>query len=94
MLGFRKAETRRFIALENTVLVVLGALCGLWPGVGLHHWIMRQVEMETVMFYRSIAGFDLLIAFVLTVFFGALVNRMLRRQLDSIQMVESLKSVE
>lgn len=94
VLGFRKAETRRFIALENTVLVVLGALCGLWPGVGLHHWIMRQVEMETVMFYRSIAGFDLLIAFVLTVFFGALVNRMLRRQLDSIQMVESLKSVE
>lgn len=94
VLGFRKEETRRFIILENSILIVLGAMCGLLPGIGLHHWIMRQVEMTTVMFYRSVYGIDLLLAFVLTLIFGALVNRLLQKQLDAVEMVESLKSVE
>jgi putative ABC transport system permease protein len=55
---------------------------------------MKEVELTNVMFGRSERAETFVYAFVLTVLFGLLVNFFMRRKLDKILMVESLKSVE
>ncbi len=94
VLGFRKKEVRGYIFKENNVLVFLGALCGMPIGCILHHFIMRMVEMDYVMFGRTISIPSYLYALCLTLLFGLCVEFFMRKKLQRIQMVDSLKSVE
>lgn len=94
VLGFRKREVRSYIYKENNVLTLIGAFVGLPIGTILHHYIMRMVEMEYVMFGREVLPMSYIYSIALTVFFGILVDRFMAKKLTSIQMVESLKSVE
>lgn len=94
VLGFRKKEVESYIYNENNILVGLGALLGLPLGTWLHHTIMNQVEMDYIMFGRDIKPLSYVISFVLTIVFGILVNLFMRKRLQNINMVESLKSVE
>lgn len=94
VLGFRRKEVQQYIFQENNILTAAGALCGLPLGVLLHHWIMRQVEMESVMFGRTIPAMDLVLSLLLTCIFGIVVDFFMRHRLEQIQMVESLKSIE
>jgi putative ABC transport system permease protein len=94
VLGFRKKEVEDYIFKENNVLTGLGALAGIPIGQVLHHFIMRQVEMDYVMFGRSVAVSSNILSVLLTVLFGMLVNFFMRKKLQAIEMVESLKSVE
>lgn len=94
VLGFRKGEVRSYIYKENNVLTMIGALTGLPLGTMLHHYIMRMVEMEYVMFGREVLPMSYVQAVFLTVLFGVLVDHFMAKKLSAIQMVESLKSVE
>lgn len=94
VLGFRKKEVQNYIYKENNILVFLGALAGLPLGTLLHHAIMNQVEMDYMMFQRTINARSYAICFILTLLFGLLVNFLMRKKLLRIDMVESLKSVE
>ena len=94
VLGFRQKEVRNYIYKENNVLVAAGAFVGLPMGMVLHRYVMKEVELTNVMFGRSERAETFVYAFVLTVLFGLLVNFFMRRKLDKILMVESLKSVE
>ena len=94
VLGFRGKEVQQYIFQENNILTAVGAVCGLPIGVWLHHWIMRQVEMDSVMFGRTIPAVDLVASLLLTCLFGIVVDFFMRRRLQEIQMVESLKSIE
>lgn len=94
VLGFRRKEVESYIYKENMVLTVIGALCGIPLGILLHHTIMREVEMDAMMFGRNVDPLSILYSVLLTIGFGILVNRFMRRRLHSISMVESLKSVE
>ena len=60
----------------------------------LHHYIMSCIEMDFVMFGRFVKTESFVISAALTIAFGFLVNLSMRRNLDAIAMVESLKSVE
>ena len=94
VLGFRRNEVQSYIYKENNILTFLGSLAGIPLGIWLHRTIMLKVEMDYVMFGRSVTSSSMLTAVVLTVFFGILVNYSMRRRLHNIKMVESLKSVE
>ena len=94
VLGFRQKEVQNYIYKENNVLVAAGAAVGLPMGMVLHRYVMQEVELTNVMFGRSERAETFVYAFVLTVLFGLLVNFFMRRKLDKILMVESLKSVE
>lgn len=63
-------------------------------GCILHHFIMRMVEMDYVMFGRTISIPSYLYALCLTLLFGLCVEFFMRKKLQKIQMVDSLKSVE
>ena len=94
VLGFRRNEVESYIYKENNILTFFGAVAGVPLGIWLHSTIMLTVEMDYIMFGRSVNPSSMLISVGLTVLFGVLVNLSMRRRLHAIRMVESLKSVE
>ena len=94
VLGFRRAEVKKYIFKENNLLAGIGGIVGIPVGIALHRYIMRTVEMDYLMFGRNIEWMSFFYAFVLTIAFSVVVNRMMTKRLNDIRMVESLKSVE
>ena len=94
VLGFHRREVENYIYKENNILTILGAFAGIPVGIFLHRYIMGQVEMDYVIFGRRVFNRSLVFSVLMTIGFGLLVNLFMRRNLQKIQMVESLKSVE
>lgn len=94
VLGFYDLEVAQYVYRENILLTMIGSLCGLLLGIGLHRLIMNLAEMENVMFGRNIDASSFIISFAVTMLFGMIVNMVMYRKLKKIPMVESLKSVE
>lgn len=94
VLGFRNHEVYDYVFRENILLSVLGTILGLFLGIFLHHYIMRTVEVDYVMFVRSIRPISYLYAAVLTMLFTTLINHFMRKVLRKVDIVSSLKSVE
>ncbi|MBQ3459269.1 MAG: FtsX-like permease family protein [Solobacterium sp.] len=94
VLGFRRKEVESYIYKENNVLTLIGAIAALPIGTLLHHYIMRTVEMDYVMFGRQVEPLSYLCAVAMTLLFGVIVDHFMAAKLHEIQMVESLKSVE
>ncbi|MGM9942285.1 MAG: FtsX-like permease family protein [Bulleidia sp.] len=94
VLGFRRKEVQSYIYKENNILTLCGAVSGLPLGVALHHWIMKDLQFSYVMYGVDVMPFSLVISVVLTLVFGVIVNQLMKKKLDAIEMVESLKSVE
>jgi len=94
VLGFRRAEVKKYIFKENNLLAGIGGIVGIPVGIALHRYIMRTVEMDYLMFGRNIEWISFFYALVLTILFSVIVNRMMTKRLNDIRMVESLKSVE
>lgn len=94
VLGFRRKEVQSYIYKENNVLTILGAFAGLPLGIVLHHWIMHELQFSYVMYGVDVMPVSLVLSVVLTTGFGIFVNQLMKKKLASIEMVESLKSVE
>ena len=92
VLGFYERETERYIFRETNFLSALGSLLGLFAGIWLHHFIVRTVEVDMVMFGRSIYPLSFVYAFAISMLFTFLVNRIMRRSIRSVDMVESMKA--
>ncbi|MCF0115403.1 MAG: FtsX-like permease family protein, partial [Erysipelotrichaceae bacterium] len=94
VLGFNHKEVNSYIYRENLLLTFIGSLVGIPLGKLLHRFIILQVEMDYVMFGRNVALLSVLISIGITIGFAFIVNKVMTNKLKSIQMVESLKSVE
>lgn len=94
VLGFYNRETSSFIYKENIILTILGIAAGLGLGILLTGFIVRTVEVDNVMFGREIYFTSYLYAAGLTMLFSLLVNAVMSFKIKSVNMVESLKSVE
>ena len=94
VLGFFDNEVYRYIFREIDLLALIGSLVGLALGVPLHQFIVRTVEMDQMMFIRSIAPRSYLFSVALTLFFTVVVCRLMRRHVRNISMVESMKAPE
>ena len=92
VLGFRDRATASYIFRETNTLSFLGALCGLGVGVWLHAFVVRTVEVEAVMFGRVIHPLSFVYALAISVLFTLLVNRVMRRQILGVDMVEAMKA--
>lgn len=92
VLGFYERETERYIFREINLLSVLGTLLGLLIGIFLHAFVVRTVEVSAVMFGRTIYPLSYLYAFLISMGFTLLVNRVMRKSIASIDMVESMKA--
>lgn len=94
VLGFRRGEVDAYVFREVAVLVLVGALAGLGLGTWLEGFVITTVEVDVVMFGRTIHAESYLWAFLLAGLFAAVVMLAMRPRLAAIDMVESLKSVD
>ena len=94
VLGFRRGEVDAYVFREVAVLVLVGALAGLGLGTWLEGFVVTTVEVDVVMFGRTIHAASYLWAFLLAGLFAAVVMLAMRPRLAAIDMVESLKSVD
>ncbi|MFV0395689.1 MAG: ABC transporter permease [Coprobacillaceae bacterium] len=94
VLGFYPKEVYDYIFRENKVLTIIGALVGCALGGILHQFILQTVEMDFIMFVRSIRPISFVYAFVLTYVFTIIINFIMRSILKRIDMIASLKQVE
>ena len=94
VLGFNDHEVNSYIFKEVLLLTVIGGLLGLPLGVLEHHFIMNVINMDMMMFGMNISILSFTYAFLITIVFTLLVSLFMRKHLNDIEMVESLKSVE
>lgn len=94
VLGFYHKETSAFVYRENIILTIIGILFGLILGIWLWDFVVKTIEMDTVMFGKSIHAISFVLAAVLTGVFSLVVNFIMFFKIKAINMVESLKSIE
>ena len=94
VLGFTPREVSSYIFRENILIGIIGTLLGLLGGVGLHRVVIMVGEVDIIMFGRDAGVMAFVYATVLSMAFTLLVNLILRRNLNKVDMVESLKSIE
>ena len=94
VLGFYDKEVYRYIFREIDLLALMGSCVGLLLGIPLHQFIIRTVEMDQLMFIRTIAPHSYLLSVALTMIFTLVVCFVMRRHVKKISMVESMKAPE
>ena len=94
VLGFYSREVYDYVFRENQILGLIGAFAGLGIGKLLHMFIIATVEVEVAMFVRSVNLMSYVYAVVITILFTSFINLIMRKVLNNIDMVESLKSIE
>ena len=94
MLGFFDNEVSAYIYRETAMLTIIGCAVGLAFGVVLHGFVIQTCEVDMVMFGRNVGLLSYLYSAGLTLLFAVIVNLVMYRKLQKIDMVESLKSVD
>ncbi|MCD7822935.1 MAG: FtsX-like permease family protein [Oscillospiraceae bacterium] len=94
VIGFRKSETDDYVFRENIVLTLMGIVIGLPLGVLLHAFVMSQIKVDMVSFKVVINPLSFVLTVVLVIIFAIITDLILRKKIASIDMAESLKSVE
>ncbi len=94
VLGFRRKEVYDYIFRENIILSVIGSFLGIFIGYALHRFIVLTVEFDSMMFVRNVHWTSYVYAIAITIGFTFLIDLFMRRVLNKVDMVESLKSIE
>ena len=94
VLGFYDGEVSQYVLRENVILTVLGIIFGAVFGILIHRYVITTVEVDAVMFGRNIKPLSFLYSGILTSIFSIVVNGVMHFKLKTIDMVESLKSVD
>jgi len=94
VLGFREHEINMYIFKEIFLLTLIGAALGMPLGTLEHHFIMRVMSMEMIMFGLNIKPISYVYSFLITLIFTFIVLLFMRKPLKKVDMIESLKSVE
>lgn len=94
VLGFYPRETGAYVFRENLVLTLMGIVVGLPLGVWLHRFVMQQIQVDMVAFKIAILPISYGLSVVIVLLFLKVVDVVMRRKIDHIDMAESLKSME
>lgn len=94
VLGFYKKESASYVFRENLILTVIGTGVGLLLGKALHAFVMSQINVDMVAFDVRISTMGYVYSILLTVLFACVVNLFMSAKLETINMAESLKSVD
>lgn len=94
VLGFYDKEVAMYVFKENILLTVIGIILGIGLGILLHQFVITAIEVDMIMFGRSIYWYSYIIGPLLTLAFSLIVNLIMFRSIKRINMIESLKSIE
>ena len=94
VLGFHDREVDAYITKETVILTAIGIALGLGFGYFLTNAVVSTVEIESCRFIHRIKPLSYLLSAVFSALFTLIVNLLTHFKLLSIDMIESLKSVE
>jgi len=94
VLGFFDGEASAYIFRENIVNTCVGSALGLALGIVLHQYVVRTVELDMIVFGKTIEPMSFVYSVALTFIFAIAVNAYMSRDIRDIDMIESLKSVD
>lgn len=94
VLGFFRRETSAYVLRENIALTAIGTAVGLVLGIFVHRFVMAQIVVDMVEFSVRIKPISFVYSAVLTFLFNFIIDLFMEIKLESINMAESLKSVE
>lgn len=94
VLGFYDSEVASYVYKENILLTIIGILLGVVLGIFLHQYVITSIEVDMIMFGRSIFWYSYILGALLTFAFSVIINLIMYRSIRRIDMIESLKSVE
>ncbi|EHR32042.1 hypothetical protein HMPREF9709_01656 [Helcococcus kunzii ATCC 51366] len=94
VLGFRPNEVVSYIFKENILLTVIGIFFGYFVAKIMHGIIVYYLSPGAFQFDPQMMVLNFVYATLLTILFTLIVMILSKRNMDKIDMVESLKSVE
>ena len=94
VLGFSRIEVYQYIFREVLLLSLMGDALGMALGTFLEGFVATTAETDYIMLGRTIHPLSYVLAFVITFAFAVVVVVAMRKRLDRVNMVESLKSVD
>ena len=94
VLGFYQNETAQYIFRENLILTGIAALFGIPMGIALLRYVMSQVTIKQMYFGCKLAPLSYAVSIAVTFVFALLIDLVLQRKIDNIDMAESMKAIE
>lgn len=94
VLGFYPKEAADYVFRENMALTAMGAVFGLGLGVVFHAFVMSKIKVDMMYMEPQINLLSYVLAIALTFIFAVIVNTIMRRRIDNIDMAGALKSIE
>lgn len=94
VLGFYKAETGAYVFRENLILTIIGIIVGLPAGVVFLDFVLAQINVDMVAIKPIVTSKSLMLTVGTVLVFLVIVEFVMRRKIEKINMAESLKSVE
>lgn len=94
VLGFYPREVLMYIYRETNILTGVGIVAGIGVGYAFHAYIMALLPPATAMVAPGLTWLNIGISVGLTVVFSLLVMLMMNHKIQSVDMLEALKSVD
>lgn len=94
VLGAKNWEVTTYIYKEVVILVIIGILLGLIFGPLLCAYVLKTVEIDTMIFPLTINATSYLYSILLAMVFSAIVMLFMHFKIRKIDMVEAMKAVE
>lgn len=94
VLGFTDGETNGYIYREALILTLISIGVGLILGIFLHRFVVGVIEGYATLFFKKIRWPSFILAGLLTMAFSVAMQIVTYFKLRTIDMIESLKSVE
>lgn len=94
VLGFYHNEVSTYVFRETHMLSAMGSIVGLLFGKLLHLYVMEQVKVDGIYFPTKVEPESYVISVALTILFTVLITNFMRKKLRTIDMAESLRSIE
>lgn len=94
VLGFYDKETSSYIFRENIILSILGIIVGLGAGMIMLELIMKSAEVETILLSRKVNVLSFVYSAIITLACTLITNSFMKKNINKIDMIDSLKSVE
>ncbi|MBP3339950.1 MAG: ABC transporter permease [Lachnospiraceae bacterium] len=94
VLGFYKSETGAYVFRENLILTFIGILVGLPVGTVFLDFVLAQINVDMVSIKPIITAKSIIFTVLTVLVFFEVVDLVMRKKIEKINMAESLKSVE
>ena len=94
VLGFNKKELMTYVLRENIMLSFMASILGFAFGKALHYYVVTSAEIDMLMFNYELLIKYYVYAFLITMGVSIVINMLLTRRADKVNMSEALKSFD